>query len=164
MRTLYLIRHAKSDQGIENLSDIDRPLNIRGYANAHKMSSVLKEKKIIPDLIITSPAIRAISTALIFCRNMDMKPSAMVIHKNLYDSSVKDYLNNIINIDDKHKNVFLFGHNPIITDCANTLTKSFTDQMSTCSIVGIKGNIHWGGFAENTNELVYYDFPKNHAG
>ena len=162
MKTLYLIRHAKSDQAIENLSDFDRPLNIRGYACAHKMSDVLKEKKITANLIITSPAIRAISTALIFCRNLEMDPSTIIIDKTLYDSSVNDYLNCITGIDDKYKNVLLFGHNPMITNCANSLTTPFTEQMSTCSIVGIKGDIRWENFSGNSNELVLYDFPKNH--
>ncbi len=162
MRTLYLIRHAKSDQGIEHLSDIDRPLNIRGYESAHKMSSIMKEKNIVPDLIITSPAVRAISTALIFCRTLGIDPSMLAIHKDLYDTSVKEYHHCIKNIDDKYKCVMLFGHNPLITACANSLTTPFTEHMSTCSIVGVKGDISWANFTENANELELYDFPKNH--
>ena len=68
MKTLYLIRHAKSEQNFAGLADIDRPLNERGYVDASKMSLMLKEKKLIPNAIISSPAVRAISTALIFAR------------------------------------------------------------------------------------------------
>ena len=81
MKTLYLIRHAKSDRSIGELSDIDRPLNQRGYNDAHKMSLILKDKKIIPDLIISSPAIRALSTALIFCRNLNIDPKTIEINQ-----------------------------------------------------------------------------------
>ena len=92
MKTLYLVRHAKSDWSIENLQDIDRPLSARGYLNAHQMSIILKNF-FLPDLIISSHAIRAISTALIFSRNLDCNPSMIAIKKSLYESSVKDYIN-----------------------------------------------------------------------
>ena len=101
MKSLYLIRHAKSDWGKAELRDIDRPLNARGYSNAYKMSSILKAQKIIPDLVITSPAIRAISTALIFCRNLQSDASDIIINSDLYDSSLKEYKNCISKIDNK---------------------------------------------------------------
>ena len=161
MKTLYLVRHAKSDWDNKNLSDIDRPLNTKGYADAHKMSLVLKEKNIFPDLIITSPAIRAISTALIFAGNLKFNPSEFIIDNNLYDTNVKHYLNSIAKTNNRYKNIMLFGHNPIITNCANSLTPAFTEEkMSTCSIVGIKANTtDWSTFPKKLNELIYYDHP-----
>ncbi len=163
MKTLYLIRHAKSDWSIEHLTDIDRPLNERGYNDAQKMSSVLKEKAIVPDLIISSPAIRAISTALIFCRSLNYDPKKILINKFLYDTSVKDYLACISKTDNKHQIIFLFGHNPTITNTANTLTASVTEEMSTCCIAGIKSEQkEWADFNKENNELIYFDFPKNH--
>jgi phosphohistidine phosphatase len=162
MKTLYLIRHAKSDWSTEGIPDIDRSLNLRGYASAYKMSALLLEKKIIPDLIVTSPAIRAISTALIFSRTLKTNPTTMLIQKELYGSSVKEYLQTISELDEKHKTVFLFGHNPIITNCVNALSNSFTEEMSTCSVVGLKGNSDWKTFSKDSNDLIFYDFPKNH--
>lgn len=163
MKTLYLIRHAKSDWAIEHLSDIDRPLNSRGYADAQKMSLVIKEKNIFPDYVISSPAIRAISTALIFCRNLNYDPKKILINKNLYDTSVKDYMNCISKIDNKHHIVFLLGHNPIITNTTNALNKSITEEMSTCCIAGIQSkHLNWNEFNTPDNSLIYYDFPKNH--
>lgn len=163
MKTLYLIRHAKSDWAIEHLSDIDRPLNARGYSDAQKMSTVLKQKNILPDFIISSPAVRAFSTALIFCRNLNHDPKKILLDKNLYDTNVKDYLNSISKIDDRHQTVFLFGHNPTITNTANTLTTSITEEMPTCCIAGIQSNqSHWKEFDKKSNALIYYDFPKNH--
>ena len=163
MKTLYLVRHAKSDWAIEHLSDIDRPLNSRGYADAQKMSTVLKEKNISPDFIISSPAVRAISTALIFCRSLNYNPKNILIDKNLYDTSVKDYLNCISKTDNKHYSVFLFGHNPTITNTANALTTSITEEMSTCCIAGIQSECpQWNEFNKQNNALTYFDFPKNH--
>lgn len=163
MKTLYLIRHAKSDWDKAELADIDRPLNARGYADAYKMSSILKEKKIVPDLIITSPAIRAISTALIFSRNLQLEASQIKIKSNLYDTSVKDYRYCISKIENAYTHVMLFGHNPIITDFAKSLITSFPEEMPTCSIVGIRsGAIEWSNFAEKKCELLFFDFPKKH--
>ncbi len=163
MKTLYLIRHAKSDWGRAELKDIDRPLNARGYSDAYKMSSVLREKKIAPDLIITSPAVRAISTALIFCRNFQIDASQLIINSKLYDTSVKDYQNCISKIENNFSHVMLFGHNPTIADCAESFLTIFTEEIPTCGIVGIRSNaIKWSDFPEKKCELLFYDFPKNH--
>lgn len=163
MKTLYLIRHAKSDWSIGHLSDIDRPLNERGYADAHKMSSILKEKKIFPDLIISSPAVRAISTALIFCRTLNYDPKAILLNKNLYNTSAKEYISAVSKIDNKHGVVFLFGHNPTITNTANSLTNTVTEEMPTCAIAGIQSDLDdWETFSKSTNGLIYFDIPKNH--
>ncbi len=164
MKTLYLIRHAKSDWSIDHLLDIDRPLNERGYADAHKMSLILKEKKVVPDLIISSPAVRAISTTLIFCRTFNYDPKSILINKNLYDASVKEYIHAISKIENKHQIVFLFGHNPTITNTANELTNALTEEMPTCCIAGINSNTDaWDSFVKNNNTLSYFDFPKNHS-
>lgn len=163
MKTLYLIRHAKSDWEIENLPDIDRPLNARGYRDAHRMSQELKEKNIKPDLIITSSAIRTVSTALIFCRSLNHSLSLFSIDKNLYNSCVKDYLKAIRSINNKYNTAFLFGHNPIITNVAISLTNAFEGDMSTCSIVGISSEAKdWASLKEGKNKMVHFDYPKNH--
>ena len=163
MKTLYLIRHAKSDWSIGHLADIDRPLNERGYADAHKMSLILKDKKVVPDLIISSPAVRAISTALIFCRALNYDPKSILINKNLYETSVKEYTQAISKIDNKHQIVFLFGHNPTITNTANMLTNALTQEMPTCAIAGASSDIaNWELFSKTNNALTYFDFPKNH--
>ena len=161
MKTLFLVRHAKSDQGIDGIEDIDRPLNTRGYRDAHSMSSAMKEKMLLPDLIVTSPAIRAFSTALIFCRNFNFNPDDIIIKSALYDSSVKDYLKVVTQADDKFSNILLFGHNPIISDFANSLASAITESLPTCSIVGITSNCkYWENFEESECELLFYDFPK----
>lgn len=163
MKSLYFIRHAKSDWSINHLSDIDRPLNERGYNDAYKMSLILKEKKIIPDLIISSPAVRAISTALIFCRNLNYDPKSIQISKNLYDTSVKEYLQVVSKIESKHAVVLLFGHNPTITNAANTLTNALAQEMPTCGIVGMQSEVKdWDAFSKNNNTLIFFDVPKNH--
>ena len=164
MKSIYLVRHAKSDWGYEGLADIDRPLNKRGCHDAHMMSNLMKSKKILPDLIITSPAVRAISTALIFCLNFNLLPSTIIIEPNLYDTDIKQYFEIIAKIENSHNNIMLFGHNPIITELANSLTIPFTENIPTCGIVGICQSMkidHWRGFKDTLAELTLYDYPKN---
>ncbi len=165
MKTLYLVRHAKSDWGTNGLADIDRPLNSRGYRDAYSMSNILKEKKLMPDLIISSPAIRAISTALIFCRIFKLKTSEVIINENLYETSVNQYIDIIKHIDDQFKSIMLFGHNPIISDLASGLITPLTENLPTCATVGIQFPAdfkEWGKIDNTNGKLILYDFPKNH--
>jgi phosphohistidine phosphatase len=158
MKKLFLVRHAKSDWNNPTLKDIERHLNERGYANANQMS---QEFKVTPDIIITSPAIRAISTALIFARNLNYNANNITIKQELYDTSVKDYLSVVHSADDKFKTVMLFAHNPTISDFANSLMKSHSIEMPTCAIVGISFNIeNWKDVKVNTGEQILFDFPK----
>lgn len=163
MKTLYLVRHAKSDHD-GNLTDIDRPLNVRGYRDAYNMANLMKEKQLLPNLIISSPAIRALTTALIFCRTFKFEPKDIILYTNLYETGVKDYIDIITRSDDQYKSIMLFAHNPTITELANTLTNPFTENIATCGIVGITNNcLQWKNFAKIKGELAFHDFPKNHA-
>lgn len=163
MKTLYLIRHAKSDWANITLADIDRPLNTRGYTDAHTMSELAKSKKMVPDEIITSPAIRAITTALIFARNCNFNASRIRIEPLLYHSNTQNYLDIISETNSKTEVLFLFAHNPVISDCANSLLKTKMDEMPTCGIVGITSNCDdWETFVNADCKLILFDFPNNH--
>lgn len=158
MKKVFLIRHAKSGWDNPALKDIERPLNERGYASANEMSLKLN---VTPDLIITSPAVRAMSTALIFARNLKYNFNAIVIKQELYDTSVKDYLSVIHGIDNQFKTVLLFAHNPTISDFAESLTKSISNEMPTCAIAGISFNANeWKDIKSKTGELFLFDYPK----
>lgn len=156
MKQLFLIRHAKSDWTNPELKDIERFLNERGYANANMMAAKFNYK---PDLIITSPAIRAMSTALIFARNIKYNANNICIKPELYESSVKDYLSVINSIDNSHDTVLLFAHNPTISDVAQHLTQALPMEMPTCAIAGIKFDVtDWKKVKEG--ELFLFDYPK----
>ena len=111
------------------------------------------------DLIITSPAIRAMSTALIFARNMGYSANDICIKQELYETTVQDYLSVIHSIDTKFNNVMLFAHNPTISDLAQHLTQALPMEMSTCAIAGIIFNTNdWKKV--NEGELFLFDYPK----
>lgn len=157
MKQLFLIRHAKSDWTNPELKDIERYLNERGYSNANMMAAKFNYK---PDLIITSPAVRAISTALIFARNIHYNANNICIKQELYESSVKDYLSIIHSIDNSYNTVLLFAHNPTISNVAQHLTQALPMEMSTCAIAGIRFDVtDWKKAKEG--DLFLFDFPKN---
>jgi len=160
MKTLFLVRHAKSEWANESLLDIDRPLNARGYKDAHFMSKQLK-KNLIPEQIISSPAIRATSTALIFARNLNSDCANIILDTLLYETSEKEYLKRISTINNSINSLMLFAHNPTLTLFANSLTKAFTENVPTCGIVGIRFKIkEWKEIKTNSGDLFLYDFPK----
>ena len=161
-KTLYLIRHAKSEWANADLKDIDRPLNQRGYRDAHMMSKMLKSKGIVPELCVTSPAIRAMSTALIFARTIGYPQDQLLINPSIYESSAENLINQLLTFPAEVQTVFLFGHNPSITEAASLLGNFSVDEVPTCGIVGI-------GFKESSwkatddSFLTFFDFPKNHG-
>ncbi len=164
MKTLYLIRHAKSDWDNSLITDLERPLSERGYTNAGLMSRLLNDKKIMPDSIISSPAIRAISTALIFSKNLNYDPNQISIKRELYDTSVKHYLSVIKSIDDTHESAMLFGHNPIISDTVDALIKALPMEFPTCAIAGIHFTVNsWNEIKNKSGELFLFDYPKHHC-
>jgi phosphohistidine phosphatase len=168
VKTLYLIRHAKSSWNIPALSDIDRPLNERGYTDAHEMAKRIRKKiqnntaNSSGDILISSPAIRATSTALIFARTFAIDASRIHLHPLLYDTSSKQYIAVITALSDEFNNAFLFGHNPVITETANLLGGTQLADMATCGIVGIEFDSRtWKQAAQTGGKLIFYDFPKN---
>lgn len=158
---LWLIRHAKSSWAIDGIDDIDRPLNARGYSDAHDMARRLK--KIVPQgLIVSSPAVRAVSTAFIFARHLGIDASGVLVRPLLYEQPLESYLTVIGGFPQDHAHVLLFGHNPVITDTANLLAGTTIDEIPTAGIIGISFEEHtWKKAAASGGKLSFYDFPKN---
>ncbi|MES2516379.1 MAG: histidine phosphatase family protein [Bacteroidota bacterium] len=156
MKTLYLIRHAKSDWNNPELKDSERHLNERGYAAANYMSGKFN---VTPDLIISSPAIRAISTAIIFAGNLNYSPNKILIKEELYETGVTNYLSVIHSIDNTFSEVLLFAHNPTISNLAQQLTQALPLDMPTCAIAQIKFDINdWKKVI--TGQLISFEYPK----
>lgn len=134
MKKLFLIRHAKSSWSYPSLPDIDRPLNERGYRDAHAMSEYLARQKSLPDIIISSPAIRAVSTALIFSRTLKFDEGGISLLPSLYESTTGEYLRAVRAQDKQYSNLFLVAHNPTISEFFSLLTSNREEDLSTCAI------------------------------
>ncbi len=138
MKILYLVRHAKSSWKDASLSDGERPLKNRGKQDAIAMAKRLSKMMISPDLMISSPAKRALKTATIFSNIlMPTSGSAIRIENNLYLASAEEYLNIIRQIDRQYDCVMIFGHNPGISETASLLSTGFYENMGTCSVIGL---------------------------
>ncbi|HBC57863.1 MAG TPA: phosphohistidine phosphatase [Gammaproteobacteria bacterium] len=134
MKTLGLIRHAKSSWDNHTLLDIDRPLNHRGQRDLQRMPHYLKDLKFHPDLMLTSPAIRARTTAIGFANILGYSQDKIQIIETLYGATLIQLLAIIEKIKDAHNSVALFGHNPVFTEAVNYLTDRDLDNLPTCSI------------------------------
>lgn len=162
MKTLFIIRHAKSSWDDPSQSDFDRPLNDRGKKDAPKMAERLKEKKFNIDIFISSPAKRAKKTATHFIEEFGGKEKDIVLMDNLYEASPNAFFNAVSAINDKYQSAAIFSHNPGITEFVNMLTDHLVPNMPTCGIFGVKvlGNT-WAEFKDSKKELLLFDYPKN---
>jgi phosphohistidine phosphatase len=132
MKTLILVRHGKSSWGDAALSDKDRPLGERGEHDAPKMGKRLAKRGIKPDLILSSPALRALTTAQLFARELDCKPKDIRVIEGMYASSAADLLEVIRRLSDKIDRVMLVGHNPEFAELAHRL--GGITEMPTCAV------------------------------
>lgn len=163
MKTLYLIRHAKSDWSDEALSDFDRPLNKRGLKDAPLMGSHLADKGIHPDLILSSPALRAKTTALAIVSALSYPHESVHYESDLYACDVETILSAIRGVSDSIDTIFLFGHNPELTECANFITGGDIENIPTCGVVEMRlKNDSWKSIGGHSAELRGFDFPKKY--
>ena len=161
MKQLLLIRHAKSSWANTGQDDFDRPLNDRGSKDAPAMAERIKRKGIGIDQFISSPALRAFTTATHFAAAYQQKPSGIVPIKQLYHATTLVYYNVIQTIDNKITTAALFSHNPGITDFINELNLQYVANMPTCGIFSIKIKTnHWVEFVSAEKEFWFFDYPK----
>jgi phosphohistidine phosphatase len=160
MKTLYLARHAKSSWKHPELSDIERPLNKRGKRDAPYIGNLLKEKGVKPDIVISSPALRAKKTALAIAEKIDYPKSKILIDENIYESSSTELIHIIKGFGDKYNSVMMFGHNPGFTMVNNYLTNSFIDNIPTCGVVGIHFNSSWKKIEDASGKAFLFIYPK----
>ena len=133
MKTLFLVRHAKSSRDDPALPDKERPLNDRGLRDAPRMGERLARQDVKPELIMSSPAVRALATAVIIAKKLDYKRKDIVVDERLYATQPDELLEVIQELGDRPKRVMLFGHNPELTELANRLSSKITD-MPTCAV------------------------------
>ena len=148
MKKLYLIRHAKSSWKDLFVDDFDRPLNKRGKKDAPLMGKRLKEKGIKPDLIISSPALRAKTTAQVIAKELGFKE--IVYDEKIYEAEEETLYEIVKNLDSRYKTVFLVGHNPGLNMLAEKLV-GLNDNIPTCGVVEID---------LDARRLISFEYPK----
>jgi phosphohistidine phosphatase len=161
MKSLLLIRHAKSSWNHLGLDDFDRPLNDRGKRNAPEMAERLFLKKIKIDAFVSSTAKRALKTAEAFAKQYGRKEKEIITHDELYHASPSVFKKVIASLPDEFDTVAMFSHNPGITEFVNSLTTHRIDNMPTCAVFAVRSKSDtWAEFDSAEKELWFFDYPK----
>ena len=165
MKRVLLVRHAKSSWDDVTLPDFDRPLNKRGKKDAPKMAQRLKDKDVVIDAFISSPAKRAKKTAELFIKEFGGDKEKIIFVQGLYHAGIDDFYKAIHETDNEYDNIALFSHNPGITAFANDLVDDANiDNMPTCSVFAVSSGIDdWSNFKDATKEFWFFDYPKKES-
>ena len=164
MKILTLLRHAKSSWKDAGLQDSERPLNSRGQRDAPVMAQRINEAGIRPSLILSSPAVRAWTTAKAIAHEINYPAEFLQQENRLYLASVRNLLKVIGEQDIAFNNLMVVGHNPGLTDFANYLMHELTDNIPTCGFVSFEiDREDWNLDSDAKIKLMVYDYPKRVA-
>lgn len=170
MKLLLLVRHAKSSWSDPSLADRDRPLNRRGQTDAPRMGKRLAEDyPTPPDLVVSSPATRALSTAKAIAQAVDYPGSRIRVEERLYGADPAEFVQVIRELDDDADLVVAVGHNPTLTELVTALSKHPFDNVPTCGVVALRFETStWDdvgrGRGRTEARVLAFDYPKKSRG
>ena len=160
-RRLYIIRHGKSSWDHYGLEDIDRPLANRGIRNAGDMAERLKAMDRVPRLILSSPASRALNTALLMSKAWGLSPDQLQIHDSLYMAYPSEIEKVVAGAPPEIFDLAIYGHNPSFTAYANSFLELPLDNLPTAGVVIVTlESEKWGGIGRKHVKETYVDYPK----
>jgi phosphohistidine phosphatase len=161
MKTLVLVRHTKSSWKNSALNDLERPLKKSRLEDAFKVSSKLRDMGFQPDIIISSPAKRAFDTAVIFAKALSFATDKIIVEPSIYESSEKELLHVINNLDNKYDKVMIFGHNPCIENFLSEYTNSEVSDLPTTGAVWLEiDSDKWKINKKKQAKERHYFYPK----
>ncbi len=161
-RQLFIVRHGKSDWSDPELRDIDRPLKNRGVRNAYAMAGFIKEKGLKPEIMISSPAARALNTASIFFRVLEMKQDELIVDQQLYHASPGEIMDILTGVPDRYRSTMIFGHNPSFTQLANVFLTEHIYNIPTAGLVFLNFKMDkWQEISKTKPVDYFFEYPKN---
>lgn len=164
MKTLYLLRHAKSSWAAPEQKDYDRPLDECGLAEAPEMAARLMVRGETPQIVVSSPALRALSTARIVCERLGRPSDTIIENRQIYLAGSPKLQQLISLFDESAASAMLVAHNPALTDLANDLAHAGIDNIPTCGLVTLELPIeHWAQLQPGIGKLRSFEYPKNPA-
>ncbi|HET9526240.1 MAG TPA: histidine phosphatase family protein [Pyrinomonadaceae bacterium] len=159
MRTLYLLRHAKSSWKDETLRDFDRPLKRRGRRAAERMGQVFAEEKLKSPLVISSPAVRARETTELVLESAELRVEPH-FDERIYEADVRTLMEVVRSIPDSSDTAILVGHNPGFENLLSYMTGD-SRHMPTCALAKIEFDAaSWSDVSEETGRLELFVTPK----
>ncbi|SEB08617.1 SixA phosphatase family protein [Pedobacter hartonius] len=161
-KQLIVVRHGKSDQGEYGMSDFDRTLNHRGNKNAHEMAERIIQKGIVPELIVSSPAKRALTTARHYADVLKVPYGDIQLEPTVYEANTTALLRVINRLHNDYDRIALFGHNPGFTELVNYLADAKIYNLPTAGVVVIDFPFDdWSMVSQHTGNVLLFDSPKN---
>lgn len=161
MKTLYIVRHAKSSWEFTGLGDHERPLLDKGKQRTKLIAEYLKKNNVSPDLLISSHATRAYDTAVLIAKAIGYPTESIQINKMLYHANDEDIFDEICEVPDTVQSLMIVGHNPTFTDFANQFLDSKIEWLPTSGVVSVSFNTeNWGKIKETKSSLNFVIFPK----
>lgn len=168
MKTLYLLRHAKSSWDDSDLRDFERPLSDRGVSDIPLMTRRFADRGGVLDCIVCSPAVRAKTTARLWAENLDFPEDEIISNPELYFAGTGMFLKAAKMMDESASMALLVGHNPAITEFANAMLGDDSeeiDNIPTCGLVVLELPVdQWGDVVLGSARRVLFDFPKKDIG
>lgn len=162
MKRLLIIRHAKSSWDFPELTDFERPINHRGQRDLPVMAQRLRKLNLTIDSWISSPANRAITTAIGHTQAFGLTETQIEQNHRLYHASSRELQTVISQTQDSIETLALFGHNPGLTDLINDLSDFELWNLPTCAVCGIEFDFNsWKEIVDHKGKKFYYDFPKS---
>lgn len=161
MKTLYVVRHAKSSWEDISLSDHDRPLLPIGIKKTGSIVRYLVENGVKPELLVSSTAERAYQTARIIAEGLGYPAEKILQSTELYHASPRNILHELMALPDDVDSVMIFGHNPAFTYFINDYMEDTIDNLPTSGVACIRFDTeHWENLAESDHQLVFLITPK----
>ena len=159
-KQLILVRHGNARSATYGVEDFDRTLDNKGVNEAQEVAFRLKNRHILPELLVSSSAIRAISTARIFAGIWDIKPEHILMKDAIYESSITTLLRIVNNLPEDTDSAALFGHNPEMSAFMEYLADTGIVALPTCGVVVISFDVeHWNMISKDLGTMLLFDYP-----
>lgn len=164
MKTIYFLRHSKTEEKLPGQSDFERTLKDRGKSDARLMSKKLAHTIKNPiEKVITSPSKRTLETLDYFAQQLDIGNDVIIQEPKLYNAAKEHLLEAIWGMDNDFNTIMLIGHNPGISDIVDYLSKHAVDPMPTTGLACMEFNVElWNAIVGNSGRMLYQDHPKLH--
>lgn len=158
MLNLFIFRHAKAEP--HQLNDFERKLNTKGKNDSFRIASHIKELSLQPDLIISSPAPRALQTAEIF-KNTVNPEIPLLEDMAFYEAGAKVLFEKIKIIDKSIKSLMLVGHNPVLLDLANLVCETKVEWLPKCALLSLEFEVKdWADLKKKSGKIRFFTHPK----
>ncbi|MFZ0283548.1 MAG: histidine phosphatase family protein [Bacteroidales bacterium] len=164
MKKLIFVRHGRAEEPTSMIPDFERSLTTKGKNISDQMAAILKTKEKDPGVFISSPAFRALETALVFARVFGTNPDAVILKSLLYNRATLNSFADIIeDIPDDINAITFFGHNPSFTEIPDRLSKDGCDFLPKSAIVGLYFKTDkWKGIVHEKGKIEYFLKPEKH--